>query len=122
MTLATRPVWLERPLGGMDRVYRLHKWSGILAVGFAVSLNEMGQGLGAGARFKLVANLPYNIATPVVSNLLSTEIVPDLMAVTIQKELADRMTAAPRTKDYGALSIWLQSQCTGNTNTLALTT
>lgn len=35
MILATRPGWLERPLGGMDRVYRLHKWSGILAVGFA---------------------------------------------------------------------------------------
>ncbi len=35
MVLATRPVWLERPLGGMDRIYRLHKWSGILAVAFA---------------------------------------------------------------------------------------
>ena len=31
MLLALRPVWLERPLGGMDRVYRLHKWAGILA-------------------------------------------------------------------------------------------
>ena len=37
MVLATRPVWLERPLGGMDRIYRLHKWSGILAVVFAAS-------------------------------------------------------------------------------------
>jgi 16S rRNA (adenine1518-N6/adenine1519-N6)-dimethyltransferase len=64
-----------------------------------------------GARFKLVANLPYNIATPVVSNLLCAEIVPALMSVTIQKELADRMTAEPRSKDYGALSIWVQSQC-----------
>ena len=35
--LSTRPPWLERPLGGMDRVYRLHKWSGILAVGFAAA-------------------------------------------------------------------------------------
>lgn len=34
MMLATRPAWLERPLGGLDRMYRLHKWSGILAVGF----------------------------------------------------------------------------------------
>lgn len=32
MVLATRPPWLERPLGGMDRVYRLHKWAGILAI------------------------------------------------------------------------------------------
>lgn len=37
MVLATRPAWLERPLGGMDRIYRLHKWSGILAVVFAAS-------------------------------------------------------------------------------------
>ncbi len=36
MVLATRPVWLERPLGGLDRIYRLHKWSGILAGIFAV--------------------------------------------------------------------------------------
>ena len=35
MLLATRPGWLESPLGGMDRVYRTHKWSGILAVVFA---------------------------------------------------------------------------------------
>ncbi|MDP1611766.1 MAG: ferric reductase-like transmembrane domain-containing protein [Sulfuritalea sp.] len=35
MFLATRPVWLESPLGGMDRVYRAHKWAGILAVAFA---------------------------------------------------------------------------------------
>jgi predicted ferric reductase len=32
MILATRPVWLERPLGGMDRVYRMHKWAGILGI------------------------------------------------------------------------------------------
>jgi hypothetical protein len=30
--LATRPTWLEVPLGGMDRVYRTHKWAGILAI------------------------------------------------------------------------------------------
>ena len=35
MALATRPAWLERPLGGLDRIYRLHKWAGILAVGLA---------------------------------------------------------------------------------------
>lgn len=32
MVLATRPTWLERPLGGMDRIYRMHKWSGILGI------------------------------------------------------------------------------------------
>ncbi len=62
-------------------------------------------------RLKLVANLPYNIATPLVSNLLSTPIVPESMTVTIQKELADRIVAVPRSKDYGALSVWIQSLC-----------
>jgi len=66
---------------------------------------------GGGGQLKLVSNLPYNIATPVISNLLLTEVVPVSMTVTIQKELADRIVAAPRSKDYGALSIWLQSQC-----------
>ncbi|WP_373798069.1 ferredoxin reductase family protein [Achromobacter insuavis] len=33
MLLALRPAWLEGPLGGMDKVYRLHKWAGILAIG-----------------------------------------------------------------------------------------
>lgn len=62
-------------------------------------------------RFKLVANLPYNVATPILSNLLASPIVPVSMTATIQKELADRILAAPGTKDYGALSVWIQSQC-----------
>lgn len=61
--------------------------------------------------FKLVANLPYNVATPVISNMLSSETIPSMMVVTIQKELADRIMAGPSTKDYSALSIWIQSQC-----------
>jgi len=61
--------------------------------------------------FKLVANLPYSVATPLISNLLLADPSPVSMTVTIQKELADRIAAQPATKDYGALSIWVQSQC-----------
>lgn len=64
-----------------------------------------------GRRFKLVANLPYNVATPILSNLLRERRPPETMTVTIQKELAERITALPGGKDYGALSIWVQSQC-----------
>lgn len=64
-----------------------------------------------GARFKLVANLPFNVATPIIANLLDAEFVPDLMVITIQRELAERILAYPSTKDYGALSVWIQSQC-----------
>ena len=62
-----------------------------------------------GRGFKLVANLPYNVATPVMSNLLLIDTFPDSMTVMIQKELGDRMVALPRTKDYGSLSVWMQS-------------
>jgi 16S rRNA (adenine1518-N6/adenine1519-N6)-dimethyltransferase len=77
-------------------------------------MDTVGENLSAapGRRFKLVANLPYNIATPVLSNLLLARQVPHSMTATIQKELADRITASPSTKDYSALSVWIQCQCT----------
>jgi 16S rRNA (adenine1518-N6/adenine1519-N6)-dimethyltransferase len=63
-----------------------------------------------GKVFKLVANLPYNVATPIVTNLLvHPEICPSLMVITIQRELAERMIAPPSTPAYGALSILLQA-------------
>ncbi len=64
-----------------------------------------------GRRFKMAANLPYNIATPILSNLLTEATTPETMTVTIQKELAERIAARPGSKDYGALSIWIQAQC-----------
>jgi len=66
---------------------------------------------GPDRRLKLVANLPFNVATPIITNLLALVRPPVSMTVTIQKELAERIVAAPGTKDYGALSIWVQSQC-----------
>ncbi len=63
------------------------------------------------SRFKLVANLPYNVATPIISNLLTVDPFPDRMVVTIQKELAQRIVAEPGCKDYSALTIWMQSLC-----------
>jgi len=65
-----------------------------------------------GTQFKLAANLPYNVATPILSNLLTADPLPVSMTVTIQKELADRIAARPGTKDYSALSIWMQALCT----------
>jgi 16S rRNA (adenine1518-N6/adenine1519-N6)-dimethyltransferase len=61
-------------------------------------------------RFKLVANLPYNVATPILSNLLvHPDLCPSLMVATIQLELADRLRAAPATEAYGALSVLVQA-------------
>lgn len=66
---------------------------------------------GANRRLKLIANLPYNIASPVISNLVAADLPWERMVVTIQWEPALRMVAGPGDSAYGALSIWLQSQC-----------
>lgn len=60
-------------------------------------------------RLKLVANLPYVVATPVITNFLLTELPFERMVVTIQWELAERLAARPSTKDYSALSVIVQS-------------
>lgn len=59
---------------------------------------------------KLVANLPYNVATPIV--LDSLEGIPSLerWVVMVQREVADRFFASPRTKAYGSVSVLLQLQ------------
>lgn len=64
-----------------------------------------------GRRFKLIANLPYNVATPILSNLLSITPRPVSMTATIQRELAERIVSPPGQKDYSALSVWMQALC-----------
>jgi len=56
-------------------------------------------------RFLLVANLPYNVGSCVMANLITGPVVADGMYVTVQKEVADRMAAGPNHPDYGTLSI-----------------
>ena len=54
---------------------------------------------------KLVANLPYSIATSVVLNLLFETPPPERMVFTVQREVAERLTATPGTRDYGWASV-----------------
>lgn len=100
-------------LFGLDNVTLLHQDALRNKNAFDPQVVEAVQGAlagGPGRRFKLVANLPYSVATPVISNLLAWEEPPVTMTVTIQRELADRLVAEPSTKDYGSLSVWVQSQ------------
>ena len=60
-------------------------------------------------RRKLVANLPYVIATPLISNLLVARVDIERMVVMVQWEIAERLRASPVTKDYNALSVFVQS-------------
>ncbi|QDT45638.1 Ribosomal RNA adenine dimethylase [Gimesia alba] len=64
-----------------------------------------------GSQLKLVANLPYNVATPIISNIVASDLPWNRMVVTIQYELGLKMSCKPSTSNYGALSVWLQSQC-----------
>jgi len=60
-----------------------------------------------GGRCILVANLPYNVAAPVMMNLIIGELVVDSMCVTVQKEVGDRMIAVPGSGHYGVLSVFM---------------
>ena len=57
---------------------------------------------------KIVANLPYYITTPILMNLFRQKVPARSITVMVQKEVADRMTAQPGSKDYGSLSLAVQ--------------
>jgi 16S rRNA (adenine1518-N6/adenine1519-N6)-dimethyltransferase len=87
---------LEHELAGIERV-QLH-WGDALALdlgSFEPPAN------------KLVANLPYNVATPLVVESLQLERL-EAWCVMVQREVADRFFARPSTKAYGAVSVLLQ--------------
>ena len=58
--------------------------------------------------FKVVANLPYYITTPIIFNLLEQKLPMERLVAMVQKEVAERMVAKPGGKDYGALSVAIQ--------------
>lgn len=58
-----------------------------------------------GESYVLVANLPYYITTPIIMNFLENGENVSSMAVMVQKEVAERLAAKPRTSDYGAITV-----------------
>jgi 16S rRNA (adenine1518-N6/adenine1519-N6)-dimethyltransferase len=65
--------------------------------------------LSAFASHKVVGNIPYNITSPLIFKLLERENRPISMVLMVQKEVADRIVAPAGEKDYGALTIGIQS-------------
>lgn len=61
-----------------------------------------------GKPIKVVANLPYYITTPIIMELLERRMNVESITVMVQKEVADRMQAKPKSKDYGALTVAVQ--------------
>ena len=58
--------------------------------------------------FKVCANLPYYITTPIIFALLEKRLPMERLVAMVQKEVAERMAAQPGGKDYGALSVAIQ--------------
>ena len=56
----------------------------------------------------VVANLPYYVTTPIINKLIIDNIMPSLMVLMVQKEVADRFCAKKSSKNYNSLSIFLQ--------------
>ena len=65
----------------------------------------------AGGRVLVVGNLPYSVGKPIVAALLEARAVIDVMALMLQREVAERLAAPPGGKVYGALSVLTQAVC-----------
>jgi 16S rRNA (adenine1518-N6/adenine1519-N6)-dimethyltransferase len=76
--------------------------SDVLQVDFRALATRLGKPL------RVVGNLPYNISTPILFHLLQAVDVIDDQHFMLQKEVVERMAAAPGGKDYGRLSVMLQ--------------
>jgi len=73
-----------------------------------VDINKLVQEKNNGKPIKIVANLPYYITTPIIMGLFEAHVPVENITVMVQKEVAERMQAAPGGKDYGALSLAVQ--------------
>ena len=76
--------------------------SDVLQVDFGALADRFGQ------KLRVIGNLPYNISTPILFHLLQWAHRVDDQHFMLQKEVVDRMVAAPGSKDYGRLSVMLQ--------------
>ena len=89
---------LETTLAGYDNVRVVH--GDILKV-------DIPETVGAPC-FKVCANLPYYITTPIIFALLEKRLPMERLVAMVQKEVAERMAATPGSRDYGALSVAIQ--------------
>lgn len=100
---------LEENLGAFGNISLLNR--DVLELDIEREVLEMPgiaeKGIKPGA-FKIVANLPYYITTPILMKLLERDVCADRMVFMVQREVADRMTARPGGKSYGALSVAVQ--------------
>lgn len=97
---------LEETLGMYDNVEVVNQ--DILKTDLKALIEEHRQPGGV----KIIGNLPYYITTPIIMKILEEDVNVDSITIMMQKEVADRIKAAPGTKLYGALSAAVQYYCT----------
>lgn len=62
-----------------------------------------------GTSFKVVANLPYYITTPILTKLFNLRVRPQVIVVMVQKEVGERIVAMPKSSSYGYFSVFVQA-------------
>ena len=93
---------LEKELEDYENLTLIHKDA------LKVDFNEL---IGEEKNVKLVANLPYYVTTPIILKLLKGGYNFKSLTIMIQKEVAERINAAPDCREYGALSVLVQYYC-----------
>ncbi len=88
---------------GSDEKFRLVEGDALKLDFAALLAREQREGA-----LRLVANLPYYITTPLLKRFLTEGLPFQSLTVMVQKEVADRMTAAPSSKEYGSLTLFIQ--------------
>ena len=91
---------LREELGGLNNVEIVH--GDVLEHDFASDRPEGGEG-----RIRVVGNVPYNLSSPIVLRILDYRESVDRAVLMLQREVAERLAAAPGTKDYGPLSVYM---------------
>lgn len=74
--------------------------------------------LALGRKYKVVGNLPYYITAPIIEKILEAKEKPELVVLMVQKEVAERMVAAPGSKKFGSFSIFIQYHAEVKLNSL----
>ena len=55
----------------------------------------------------VIANIPYYITTPIITKFIDENMIPEIMVLMVQKEVAERLSAKPKTSNYGAITVIL---------------
>jgi 16S rRNA (adenine1518-N6/adenine1519-N6)-dimethyltransferase len=89
--------------------YLRHRYPGLeLIQGDAVEVLRSSSLILHPSSFKVVSNLPYSVSTPILECFVEGAPKPRTLVLTVQREVAQRLAATPRHKDYGALTVFTQ--------------